>query len=136
MSSCCLDEWRLVVVELIVRQRRRQLADGTASHEARRLGGGYSGSPDRWWRPRRAGNTMEGGCREHNRVREGSVVGMAARDQAARWKRIRAREGTVENFIFFWQGADKREPRRDSKWERRVRPHGRPCEIIIVEKLE
>ena len=50
ISSCCLDEWRLVIVELdagvevdsgalelIVRQRRGQLADGTASHEAHPL---------------------------------------------------------------------------------------------------
>jgi transposase-like protein len=87
-------------VELIVRQWRRQLADGTTSHEARRLGGGCRGSLDRWWRPWRAGNTVEGGRGEHSRVREGSVVGTAARDRAARWKRIRAREGTVENFFF------------------------------------
>jgi hypothetical protein len=88
-------------VELIVRQWRMQLADGTASHEARWLGGGCRGSPYRWWRPRRAGNTVEGGCGEHSRVQEGRVVRTAACDRAARWKRIRAREGTLENFIFF-----------------------------------
>jgi hypothetical protein len=82
--------------------------------------GQHRGGRPRWAQPR--ARRQRGG---DGRARPGSAV------EADKSKR-----GHGGEFYFFWQGADEREPRRDSEWERRVHPHGRPCEIIIVEKLE
>jgi hypothetical protein len=100
MSSCYLDEWRLVVVELdggtwssscasdagnspTGRLHTKlnpppRLFAGASVVEACRLGGGGRGSPNRWRRPRRAGSVVERGRGEHGRAVEVDACDRAA----------------------------------------------------------
>jgi hypothetical protein len=123
--TCCLYEWRLVVLELgagdsawssLMRQQRGQLAGGATSHEALPSLAFYSihcgGSPARWWL-QRASSTGEGATTNGQRGHGEQATRRRPRLVDARCKRIaRWRRSTIERLCFRnghgWEQADAR----------------------------